>query len=58
MDCRVKPGNDEKDGPQSLPVTRGLDPWVHRSSQELFAKPMDCRVKPGNDSPVFYGNIF
>jgi hypothetical protein len=30
-------------------VTRGLDPWVHHSSQELFAKRMDCRVKPGND---------
>jgi hypothetical protein len=38
MDCRVKPGND---GLQPLPVTRGLDPRVHRSSQGLFAKLMD-----------------
>src|SRR5215475_235360 len=40
-------------------VTRGLDPRVHHSSQELFAKRMDCRVisaftrvfdaMPGND---------
>jgi hypothetical protein len=30
-------------------VTRGLDPRVHHSSQEFFAKRMDCRVKPGND---------
>src|SRR5262249_41218540 len=36
---------------QSAPtcVTRGLDPRVHHSSQEFFAKRMDCRVKPGND---------
>src|SRR4051794_6780401 len=27
---------------------RGLDPRIHRSSQE-FSKRMDCRVKPGND---------
>src|SRR5258708_32876177 len=26
-----------------FPVTRGLDPRVHRSSQKLFAKRMDCR---------------
>src|SRR5260370_23051788 len=31
-------------------VARGLDPWVHRSSQEVFAKKMDGRVKPGNDA--------
>src|SRR5262249_61877626 len=32
-------------------VTRGLDPRVHRSSQErLFAKKMDGRVKPGHDA--------
>jgi len=31
------------------PVTRGLDPRVHRFSQELFAKKMDGRVKPGHD---------
>jgi hypothetical protein len=30
-------------------VTRGLEPRVHHSSQELFVKRMDCRVKPGND---------
>jgi len=30
-------------------VTRGLDPRVHRSSQEVFAKKMDGRVKPGHD---------
>jgi hypothetical protein len=30
-------------------VTRGLDPRVHHSLQEIFAKMMDCRVKPGND---------
>jgi hypothetical protein len=29
MDCRVKPGNDEKNRAQSHPVTRGLDPRVH-----------------------------
>src|SRR5262245_19005846 len=33
-------------------VTRGLEPRVHRSSQELFVKRMDCRVKPGNDETV------
>src|SRR5262249_58023403 len=27
-------------------VTRGLDPRVHHSLQELFAKRMDCWVKP------------
>jgi hypothetical protein len=27
----------------------GLDPGIHRSSQEVFSKKMDCRVKPGND---------
>src|SRR5262249_29990724 len=30
-------------------ITRGLDPRVHHSSQELFAKRMGCRVNPGND---------
>src|SRR5262249_57175958 len=44
MDARVKPGHDEKDRPQSLPVTRGLDPRVHHSSQEAFAKRMDWRM--------------
>jgi hypothetical protein len=27
----------------------GLDPGIHRSSQNAFLKKMDCRVKPGND---------
>src|SRR6516162_2587187 len=35
------------------PVTRGLDPRVHRASQDskeaFFRNEMDCRVKPGND---------
>jgi hypothetical protein len=26
----------------------GLDPGIHRSSQNAFFQ-MDCRVKPGND---------
>jgi hypothetical protein len=30
-------------------VMPGLDPGIHRSSQEHFSKKMDCRVKPGND---------
>jgi hypothetical protein len=30
----------------------GLDPGIHRSSQELFEW-MDCRVKPGNDDSMF-----
>src|SRR5262249_49763873 len=30
-------------------VPGGLDPRVHHSLQELFAKRMDCRVKPGDD---------
>jgi hypothetical protein len=29
---------------ESTRVTRGLDPRVHHSLQELFAKRMDCRV--------------
>src|SRR6266403_6042174 len=29
---------------ESRCVTRGLDPRVHRSSQEFLAKRMDCRV--------------
>src|SRR5262245_4748427 len=36
----------------ALPVTRGLDPRVHRSAQEVLLKMMDCRVKPGNDEPT------
>src|SRR5215468_4947844 len=31
------------------PVTRGLDPRVHPSSREAFAKEMDRRGKPGDD---------
>ena len=36
----------------------GLDPAIHRSSQELFSKRMDCRVEPGNDemSPFAYAS--
>jgi hypothetical protein len=30
-------------------IMPGLDPGIHRSSQEVFSKSMDCRVKPGND---------
>src|SRR5262249_44528534 len=33
-------------------VTRGLDPRVHRSSPEVFAKKMDGRVKPGHDGAL------
>src|SRR5262249_23095301 len=33
-------------------VTRGLDPRVHRSSQEVFTKKMDGRVKPGHDGAM------
>jgi len=36
MDCRVKPGNDAAAAVATPPVTRGLDPRVHRFSQELF----------------------
>src|SRR5262249_55192477 len=37
----------QNSGPACVP--RGLDPRVHHSSQELFAKRMGCRVNPGND---------
>jgi hypothetical protein len=30
-------------------VIAGLDPAIHRSSQEFLAKRMDARVKPGHD---------
>jgi hypothetical protein len=29
-------------------VMPGLDPGIHRPSQDVFSR-MDCRVKPGND---------
>jgi hypothetical protein len=28
-----------------------IEPRIHRSSPDVFAKTMDCRVKPGNDDP-------
>jgi hypothetical protein len=43
MDCRVKPGNDDRDGgiQQCLdahPVIRGLDPRIHHSSKDSCKK--------------------
>jgi hypothetical protein len=67
MDCRVTPGNDERNAesegclqrrPLSL-VTTGLDPVVHadppHASPHRFEKRtgrMDCRVRPGNDERI------
>ena len=31
-------------------VIAGLDPAIHRSSQELLRKKMDARVRPAHDS--------
>jgi len=55
----VQPDNDDwyqwaAARPANWDVTRGLDPRVHRFSQELFAKKMDCRVKPGNDVSLWF----
>jgi len=33
-----------------------IDPRIHGSSADVFAKTMDCRVKPGNDGLMPLGN--